>query len=337
MKKLVAAGVLSLAAVAGMVGPISASPLFPLANGFLPAKNERMETGEVILAQAMDPRVGQLEEQIRSLNGRIEEMSYQLLQMQEQIRKAQEDNEYRFQDLESGKSGSGKSGALEKPVNGGTADQQIASNRVPADDPAGADTRNQTAGNQNTGGGAQPQELGSIRFDENGNPIGAETNPDLNNQSASIGNDNTLPGVEDGLPQASQSSSASLDNPDDLYQVAYGHVLSGDYQLAEREFRDYLDIFPKGEKAADANFWLGEAQYSQGNFNDAAKTFLNAHQTFSKSKKAPEMLLKLGMSLAALDNRETACATLREVNKRYPDASKAVKTKVSSEQSRLSC
>jgi TolA-binding protein len=49
------------------------------------------------------------------------------------------------------------------------------------------------------------------------------------------------------------------------------------------------------------------------------------------------MLLKLGMSLAALDNRETACATLREVNKRYPDASKAVKTKVSSEQSRLSC
>lgn len=331
MKKLVAAGVLSLAAVAGMVGPISASPLSTLANGFLPAKSERVEKGDVILAQAMDPRVGQLEEQIRSLNGRIEEMSYQLLQMQEQIRKAQEDNEYRFQEIESGKGGTGKSGALDKPVNGGTADQQIASNGVPADDTAGADTLG------STNGGAQPQELGSIKFDENGNPVGAEANPDLNNQSASIGNDNSLPGVEDGLPQASGSSSASLDNPDDLYKVAYGHVLTGDYQLAEREFRDYLDIYPKGEKAADANFWLGEAQYSQGNFNDAAKTFLNAHQTFSKSKKAPEMLLKLGMSLAALDNRETACATLREVNKRYPSASKAVKSKVSSEQSRLSC
>ena len=333
MKKLVAAGVLSLAAVAATVGPISASPLSTLANGFLPAHTERSGTGDVVLAQAMDPRVGQLEEQIRNLNGRIEEMSYQLLQMQEQIRKAQEDNEYRFQDLESGKGGgSGKSGALDKPMNGGTADQQIATNRGPAEDTAGTGTLD-----RNTGGGALPQELGSIRFDENGNPIGAETNPDLDNQSASIGNDNALPGVEDGLPQASQSSSASLDNPDDLYQVAYGHVLSGDYQLAEREFRDYLDIFPKGEKAADANFWLGEAQYSQGNFNDAAKTFLNAHQTFSKSKKAPEMLLKLGMSLAALDNRETACATLREVGKRYPDASKAVKSKVSSEQSRLSC
>jgi tol-pal system protein YbgF len=331
MKKLVAAGVLSLAAVAGMVGPISASPLSTLATGFLPAKSEKAEKGNVILAQAMDPRVGQLEEQIRSLNGRIEEMSYQLLQMQEQIRKAQEDNEYRFQEIESGKEGTGKSGALDRPVNGGTADQQTASNGVPADDTAGTDTLG------STNGGAQPQELGSIKFDENGNPVGAEANPDLNNQSASIGNDNSLPGVEGDLPQASQSSTASLDNPDDLYKVAYGHVLTGDYQLAEREFRDYLDIYPKGEKAADANFWLGEAQYSQGNFNDAAKTFLNAHQTFSKSKKAPEMLLKLGMSLAALDNRETACATLREVNKRYPSASKAVKSKVSSEQSRLSC
>lgn len=333
MKKLVAAGVLSLAAVAGMVGPISASPLSGLVNGFLPPDGGRSARGDVVLAQAMDPRVGQLEEEIRSLNGRIEEMSFQLLQMQEQIRKAQEDNEYRFQELESGKA-KGQSGALEKPVNGGTADEQIASNRLPADSSAGGVTPDAGTGT-GTGAGALPQELGSIRFDESGNPVGADVNPGLDNESASLGNE--LPGVDTGLPQASQQATASLDNPDDIYQAAYGHVLSGDYQLAEREFRDYLDIFPNGDKAADATFWLGEAQYSQGNFNEAAKTFLNAHQAYGKSKKAPEMLLKLGMSLAALDNRETACATLREVNKRYPNASKAVKSKVSSEQSRLSC
>jgi len=332
MKKLVAAGVLSLAAVVGTVGPLNASPLSTLMNDLFPAKGKHAQNGGVVLAQAMDPRVGQLEEQIRTLNGRIEEMSYQLLQMQEQLRKTQEDNEYRFQDLESGKGkASGKSGALDKPVDGGTVDRQTASNAVPADQTAGAD-----AGTGGEGLGAQPQELGSIQFDENGNPIGAEANPNLDNQSASTGGD-ALPGVDDNLPQASQPSTASLDKPEDLYQSAYGHVLAGDYQVAEREFRDYLDIFPNSEKAADANFWLGEAQYSQGNYNDAAKTFLNAHQTYGKSKKAPEMLLKLGMSLAALDNRETACATLREVTKRYPNASKAVKSKVSSEQSRLSC
>lgn len=329
MKKLVAAGVFGLAAVIGMVGQTGASPLSGLANGFLPPDGGRSAKGDVVLAQAMDPRVGQLEEEIRALNGRIEEMSFQLLQMQEQIRKAQEDNEYRFQELEGGKA-KGQSGALDKPVDAGAAGGEIASNGLPADPSAGA----ATPGTE-TGGGALPQELGSIRFDENGNPIGAEVNPGLDNESASLSDE--LPGVDAGLPQASEQTTASLDNPDDIYQAAYGHVLSGDYQLAEREFRDYLDIFPNGDKAADANFWLGEAQYSQGNFNEAAKTFLNAHQAYGKSKKAPEMLLKLGMSLAALDNRETACATLREVNKRYPNASKAVKSKVASETSRLSC
>ena len=91
------------------------------------------------------------------------------------------------------------------------------------------------------------------------------------------------------------------------------------------------------QQIADANFWLGEAQYSQGKFNEAAKTFLNAYKTYGKSEKAPEMLLKLAMSLAALDSRDTACATLREVAKAYPKASRAIITKVATEQKRLSC
>ncbi|MDX3929157.1 MAG: tol-pal system protein YbgF [Shinella sp.] len=333
MRKLVAAGLLSLTAVAGSAGMLHASPLSALANRFMPAAQH--DGGQIVLAQANEiGRIGQLEEQIRSLNGRIEEMSYQLLQMQEQLRKAQEDNEYRFQDLESGKA-TGKSGSLDRPVNGGQRNSETAASGLPADQSAAADTST-FGGDPGAGSGASrgapPQELGSIRFDESGNPVGADMN-----QSASISNDTSLPGVDPGLPPQSGQATASLDNPDDIYQAAYGHVLSGDYQLAEKEFRDYLDIYPNGDKAADANFWMGEAQYSQGNFNEAAKTFLNAHQTYGKSKKAPEMLLKLGMSLAALDNRETACATLREVNKRYPDASQAVKTKVSSERSRLSC
>ena len=323
MMKTVAAGMLCLSALAGSVNALQASPFPSIATGFMPQGVHRQK--DVVLAQSNEMlRIGQLEEQIRALNGRIEEMSFQLLQMQEQMRKAQEDNEFRFQDLEKG-AGSQR-GSLDGPAKGDRQTQDTASADVPADTP---DT-----GQTDTFGGTQ--ELGSIRFDAQGNPIGADPNPDLD-QSASIGRDTTLPGVDGGLPQASQQSTASLDNPDDLYNAAYGHVLSGDYSLAEKEFRDYLDIFPEGDKASDASFWLGEAQYSQGNFNEAAKTFLNAHQTYARSKKAPEMLLKLGMSLAALDNRETACATLREVNNRYPGASSAVKAKVTSEQSRLSC
>lgn len=327
MKKIVAAGLIGLAAFAGPVEALHASPLQALANRLLPGGGKADK--EVVLAQADESimRIGQLEEQIRTLNGRIEEMSFQLLQMQEQLRKTQEDNEYRFQDLESGK-GTGKSGALERPAGADAqAGSQTATTEPPADPSAAGNDEAASAGST----AKPPQALGSIRFDEQGNPVGTDMS-----ESASIGS-GSVPDVEGGLPRVDNQSTAALDKPDDIYNAAYGHVLSGDYQLAEKEFRDYLEVFPEGEKAADASFWLGEAQYSQGNFNDSAKTFLNAHQTYGTSKKAPEMLLKLGMSLAALDNRETACATLREVGKRYPNASKAVKTKVTSEQGRLSC
>jgi tol-pal system protein YbgF len=277
------------------------------------------------MAQATDPtlRVQQLEEELRALNGRIEEMSFQLLQMQETIRKQQEDNEFRFQDLEKKKTGS-----LSKPVDGGGGSDSVA--EIITDTPdvgASADVSGTAPGEQT---------LGSIALDTSGVPVDATINEDT---SAS-----TLPGVDTPTiappvapPATKQQQTASLNSEADVYQVAYGHVLSGDYSLAESEFRDFIEAYPSSAKIADANFWLGEALYSQGNYNEAAKTFLNAHQTYNTSPKAPEMLLKLGMSLAALDNTETACATLREVSKRYPKASRAVVSKVASEQKRLRC
>jgi tol-pal system protein YbgF len=254
----------------------------------------------VIRVQAADPslQIQQLEETIRTLNGKVEDMSFQLLQMQEQMRKTQEDNEFRFQELENGKAG-GKSGALEKPES--EADTQKAEATPDKSAPAAG-------------------QLGEIKLDANGNPIGATA-------SAAPGANAT------GATGAASVSGA----PDDVYQTAYSHVLSGDYRLAEQEFRDYLDIFPKSDKAADAYFWLGESQYSLGKYNEAAKTFIAAHKAYPNAPKAPESLLKLGMSLAALDNKDMACATMREVGKQYPKASKPVKTKVTSEMAKLAC
>lgn len=336
MKKFVVAGLIGLTALSGL-GPLANA--MPLSGLVARAAGAGQGNLPLVKVQAVDVgRIGQLEEEIRSLNGRIEEMSFQLLQMQEQIRKFQEDNEFRFQDLENNGS-SKKSGALETPR---TTDQASVTPEV-TDSPTTAvpESGDMAAADPAVPGAAPPPAtLGQILFDENGNPIGATA-------QAEPGANATLPGVETGVADQGDSGfdgnaaggqqTASLSNPGDLYQSAYGHVLSGDYGLAEQEFRDYLEAFPEGDKAADASFWMGEAQYSQGKYGDSAKTFLNAHQTYGKSPKAPEMLLKLGMSLGALDNKETACATLREVTKRYPQASAAVKSKVASEQSRFGC
>ncbi|WVT72643.1 tol-pal system protein YbgF [Sinorhizobium chiapasense] len=344
MKKFVVAGLIGLTTLVGLGQTANAMPL----SGLLARTTETQASAKnlpvVKVQSAETARIGQLEEQIRSLNGRIEEMSFQLLQMQEQIRKFQEDNEFRFQDLESGKASPKKSGALQTPK---TSDQASVTPGVTdsqATAPAGGGNDMASSGLPPSGGqgsgGAAPTTLGQIVFDQNGNPVAATTDaqPGANATPPGVDAGAGLPADDDGLngnPGSQQT--ASLDNPGDLYQSAYGHVLSGDYSTAEQEFGDYLAAFPQGDKAADASFWLGEAQYSQGKYSDAAKTFLNAHQAHGKSPKAPEMLLKLGMSLGALDNKETACATLREVNKRYPKASPAVKAKVTSEQSRFGC
>ncbi|ANL67116.1 YbgF domain-containing protein [Rhizobium phaseoli] len=329
MKKLVVAGMLCLAAVTGSERVAYSASFFGLNLGGRSAENQA--AAPVIKVQSGDAevRVQQLEEQLRQLNGRIEEMSFQLLQMQETIRKQQEDNEFRFQQLE--KTGSGGGGA-KAPVKKSETDAAPAASG--GDDvarviqaPQGAETAPSTDVPDNTGLGQPPKQLGSIDFDQNGNAVGGTVD-----EKAKIGS-GPIPDANGKTPQ----QTASLGSEADQYKAAYGHVLSGDYGTAEQEFNQYIAHYPSSARAADANFWLGEALYSQGKYNEAAKTFLNAHQKYGSSEKAPEMLLKLGMSLAALDNKETACATLREVSKRYPKASRAVIGKVASEQKRLAC
>lgn len=255
------------------------------------------DRGQVILAQAGDPlfRIGQLEEQVRNLNGRIEELGFQLLQMQEQMRQMQEDNEFRFQELEKT---DGQRSDLGSGVNQPGIEPSTTASTVP----------------NGQGAGAPPIDLGTLQIDPNSDLIG---------------------GIIEPLQPSGQT--ASLTSPDDLYQAGYNHMLTGDYALAEQVFGDYIAAYPDGGRTADAMFWLGEAQYSQARYQDAAKTFLDVHKQYPQADKAADSLLKLGMSLAKLDNRETACATLREVLIRYPGASAAVRSKVSEEQRLASC
>lgn len=340
MKKIVLAAMLGLAAMAGPAGAFQLS-LPKLFQGEQSAPQQKQaEERPVILAQSNDAvRNQQLQEEIRQLNGRIEEMSYQLLQMQEQLRKTQEDNEFRFQELEK-KKRSDLGDTTGQPAVASSRLSSSQSSPAPQSPSGGDDVARIIGSPSDNGSGGAPQSnsapapttLGSMEFDQNGNPVGTSRNDNARNSSA-------LPGVDTGTPRAGRDpqQTASLGSESDAYKIAYDHVLTGDYQLAESEFSSYIAAYPKSSRLPDANFWLGEAQYSQAKYNEAAKTFLNAHQTYGKSPKAPEMLLKLGMSLAALDNNDTACATLKEVPRRYPSAAKAVLSKVSSEQKRLGC
>ncbi|CAG1009310.1 MAG: tol-pal system protein YbgF [Rhizobiaceae bacterium] len=268
---------------------------------------------EVQVAQAGDPRITALEEQIRQMNGTIEELNFQILQMQEQMRKMQEDNEFRFQELEQKKSDTGaKSGRV---VAG--ADTQAAPDGTPApSDGSGATTA-----------GEPPRTFGTIVFDADGNVKGAGAGDQAAGgvQADETADDTTVA----ALPPAG--------DPEELYRNSYEFILSGDYKTAEAGFREHIDRYPADAKTADAHYWLGEALLGQQKYRDAAEIFLAANRNFPSSKKAPDMMLKLGVSLAGLNQRDLACATLGEIGKRYPNASAQFKQRVKQEQALASC
>ncbi len=283
-------------------------------NEFIPVPDADVQGGQpVLLAQASTQ---QLEEQIRLLNGKVEEMNFLVLQLQEQMRKMQEDNEFRFQEIEKSKQGS------VKPKDTDT-DVAAAPAETPAEAPAATDAPAADVAAQpeapadSTQTGAPPKQLGSIKFDDNGNPIGAS--------------------VEDVIENTDVAAIPKGEGAEEIYRVAYDHVLAGEYADAENGFRTHIEKFPKDKQTADARYWLGESLAGQGKHREAAEILLDAQRDFPKAKKAPDMLLKLGVSLAALDNKDVACATFAQVTKKYPKAGPTLLSRVAEEQAKAGC
>ena len=123
----------------------------------------------------------------------------------------------------------------------------------------------------------------------------------------------------------------------DEYDLAYGYILTGDYDLAEESFRLWLANFPGDPQGVDAQFWLGESHLQQGEYRDAANAFLAVYKAAPDSNKGPDALLKLGVSLAALGEMEAACATFAEVGRRYPNATESLMSRVDDEQGNAGC
>jgi tol-pal system protein YbgF len=134
---------------------------------------------------------------------------------------------------------------------------------------------------------------------------------------------------------ASQGPEAA--NPKQAYETAYGYLLQQNYQAAEGAFEDFLRRFPNDPLAGNAQFWLGESLFVRGQYKAAASAFLKGYQTYGKSAKAPDSLLKLAMSLDRLGQKEAACSSFAELSAKFPNAPAHVKSRAQSERQRAGC
>ncbi len=295
-----------------------------LAGGAAQAGEKRaLPEGSYQVAQVADPRVYALEDQVRQLNGKVEELTFQLLQLQEQIRKTQEDNEFRFQQLEDG----GTPPATSEPMDSGQAEMPPAKSdtaaAAPANPPAAAPVRSAEAGGAKVRG-TPPRALGTLTIDGSGKVVDGSI--DFSEQK-----------IDSAIDGEAVASVPATEKPETLYREGYTHVLDGDYNIAEGIFRSFVETYPQDPLTADARFWLAESVRAQGRLEEAAKIFIAVRKEYPKSQKAPETLLKIGQIMAELGDRDVACVTFADAENSYPNMSDSVRSRIREERAKAKC
>ena len=264
-------------------------------------------------------RIERMEGQLRQLTGTIEELQYRNQQLEQQLRA-----------MQGGAPATG--GHQQGAAPGGPGMTQGSINQPPIVRPQisqpgrRGDEFDPTA-NPNAPG--VPRPLGG----RPGQPL------DMGALANNANNPNLAP-PPDGKNRAPGQQQAVLPpsgSPKDEYDLAYGYILRRDYALAEQAFRVYLQNHDGDRLVPDAHYWLGESQFQRQQYNDSAETFLDVYNKYPNSLKAPEALLRLGQSLAAIGKQDAACASLGAVLTKYPKASVQVKQTVAAEQKRVRC
>ncbi len=183
---------------------------------------------------------------------------------------------------------------------------------------------------------AQPPPAGTpvaIAQPDTSDPIGRLVSNGSSNGSFSAGV------VPQGATQSPSlpASGASDASSKQAYEGAYGYLLQQDFASAEQAFDEFLKRYPTDPLAGNAQYWLGETFFARGQFKPAAAAFLKVSQTYSRSAKAPDSLLKLAMSLDKLGARDAACASYADLNAKFPNAPGHVKNRADTERRRLGC
>jgi tol-pal system protein YbgF len=128
-----------------------------------------------------------------------------------------------------------------------------------------------------------------------------------------------------------------MGTPKEQYDFAYKLVRQGDYARAEVAFREFGELHPSDPLAGNAKYWLGETFYVREDFVQAADAFIGVVTGYPDSPKRPHSMLKLGMSLLALGQKQEGCATLGELLENDGQDAAATRARAESERQRAGC
>ena len=248
-------------------------------------------------------KLSEIEKQFQQLTNKYEEINFKIDKLNSRLSKVQADNQLRFQQLETSNNVEVDANSLTKlPTNATTDKEKI----LP--------------------GSTQPQDLGTVSY------------KDMTNESESQ-SIQSIDATKTVVTETFQSEEKILPDgtPENQYEFATSFLKVGDYNMAERAFREFVDTNPEHKLSGNAQYWYAETFRIRQLYTDAASAYLEGYQKYPKSEKAPINLLKLGVSLVQIGEKDQGCLMISGVKKQYPEATQSVLQKAKYEEKKFEC
>ena len=244
-------------------------------------------------------KLSEIENQFQELTNKFEEINFKLDKLSNRMSKTQADNQVRFQDLETGKF----SDFTDKKI----------TNKIDSNEKV-------------LPGSSEPQDLGSISYKDNSTNETSQKIQSIDTTATIV--TETFQSEEKILPK---------EPPEQQYEFATSFLKVGDYSMAERAFREFVTSNPEHELAGNAQYWYAETFRIRQLYTDAASAYLEGYQKYPKGEKAPINLLKLGVSMVQIGEKDQGCKMINGVEKQYPKANQSVIQKAKYESQKFEC
>tara|TARA_A100001015_G_scaffold303335_1_gene392827 strand:- start:1131 stop:2120 length:990 start_codon:yes stop_codon:yes gene_type:complete len=245
-------------------------------------------------------KLSDIESQFQMLTNKFEEINFKIDKLSNRLSKVQADNQLRFQDLENFVSSGDSNKVVSK-----NKDSQI-EKILP--------------------GSSQPQDLGSVSYKDNTTTENSQKIESIETTATIV--TETFQNEEKILPKESASKQ---------YEFATSFLKEGDYPTAERAFREFVLTNPEHELAGNAQYWYAETFRIRQLYTDAASAYLEGYQKYPQGEKAPINLLKLGVSMVQIGEKDQGCKMITGVEKQYPNANQSVIQKAKYESQKFEC
>jgi tol-pal system protein YbgF len=246
-------------------------------------------------------KLSEVEDQFRKLTNKFEEINFKLDKLSNRLTKIQADNQIRFQDIETA-------------ISSGEISIKLTS-------------RPKTESSEVLPGSSQPQDLGSISYKDT----------ETTETSQKIQSVDTTASVVTEKFQAEEKILPQDLSPEKQYQFATSFLKVGDYSTAERAFREFVLSNGEHALAGSAQYWYAETFRIRQLYTDAASAYLEGYQKYPKGNKAPINLLKLGVSMVQIGEKDQGCKMINGIELQYPNANQSVIQKAKYESKKFEC